>query len=144
MYYCNVINNEIVAGPRPLPSEIAPENALAEGWYPTVFLNMPHQLECNSYLQLIKMFTEVKGTTVECWHEVVNKTEDEVEASTILRYQFVRDERNKKLLLSDWTQLSDAPITSEQKIAWTIYRQQLRDFPAVVDLGNIVWPQEPV
>jgi len=27
---------------------------------------------------------------------------------------------------------------------WKIYRQALRDFPAVVDLDNIVWPVKPI
>lgn len=144
MYYCNVVNQEILAGPRPLPSELTPETAIENNWYPTVFLNMPHQLECNTFLQLIQMRTRVVGTTVECWHEVVNKTADDVEATRILLLQFIREERNKKLLYTDWTQLPNAAgLTQTQKDAWEQYRQQLRDFPNVVDLSNIQWPTEP-
>lgn len=52
--------------------------------------------------------------------------------------------RNALLAESDWTQLSDVPLTSEQKSLWAAYRQQLRDiteqsgFPA-----NINWPVKP-
>jgi len=51
----------------------------------------------------------------------------------------VREQRNKLLADSDWTQLADAPVDSA---IWTAYRQALRDvtkqdgFPF-----NIVWPE---
>lgn len=37
----------------------------------------------------------------------------------------------RKFLLddSDWTQVSDAPISDEDKELWKIYRQKLRDIP---------------
>ncbi len=51
----------------------------------------------------------------------------------------------KKLLTeSDWSMLSDVPMTSEQKSAWIEYRKQLREirlqplFP-----NNINWPKKP-
>lgn len=44
-------------------------------------------------------------------------------------WQDLRLIRNSKLLTSDWTQLPDAPLTEEQKLAWKNYRQQLRDLP---------------
>jgi hypothetical protein len=45
---------------------------------------------------------------------------------------------------TDWTQLPDAPLTTEQKAAWVTYRQALRDiteqttFPETID-----WPVAP-
>ena len=44
-------------------------------------------------------------------------------------WQELRLIRNSKLLTSDWTQIPDAPLTEEQKLAWKNYRQQLRDLP---------------
>ena len=38
-----------------------------------------------------------------------------------------RDMRNRLLMQTDWTQLSDAPLTDTQKKAWADYRQLLRD-----------------
>jgi hypothetical protein len=55
-----------------------------------------------------------------------------------------RQQRNALIANSDWTMLPDAPLTSAQKIAWSSYRQALRDissqtgFPAVID-----WPVQP-
>ena len=39
----------------------------------------------------------------------------------------VRNERDRLLAKSDWTQLPDADLTIEQKIAYKLYRQELRD-----------------
>lgn len=53
----------------------------------------------------------------------------------------VRNDRNRLLIQSDWTQVSDAPV---DQVAWASYRQELRDltkqqgFPV-----NISWPSKP-
>lgn len=57
----------------------------------------------------------------------------------------VRQERDKKLYQSDWTQVADAPVDSS---AWATYRQALRDFPSTIDpstasLEDLVWPTSP-
>ncbi len=31
---------------------------------------------------------------------------------------------------SDWTQMPDSPLSDEQRAAWAVYRQALRDAPA--------------
>jgi len=55
----------------------------------------------------------------------------------------VRLERNVRLADCDWTQLADAPLTTEEKAAWATYRQDLRDisdqsgFPT-----DITWPSQ--
>lgn len=41
--------------------------------------------------------------------------------------ELMRAERDRLLVLSDWTQVADAPVDRD---AWATYRQQLRDFPA--------------
>lgn len=53
----------------------------------------------------------------------------------------VRNWRNAKLVASDWTQTSDAPV---DKIAWATYRQALRDLPASnADAQKIELPNAP-
>jgi hypothetical protein len=42
----------------------------------------------------------------------------------------MRAQRDAFLAASDWTQTLDAPLTDEQRQAWTTYRQALRDFPS--------------
>lgn len=61
-----------------------------------------------------------------------------------LEMQKLRIARNQKLTACDWTQLSDAPLTNEQRVAWATYRQQLRDLPEnVIDPASPIWPSEP-
>lgn len=42
----------------------------------------------------------------------------------------LRRERNQRLSVCDWTQVADSPLSAEQKTAYAVYRQALRDFPA--------------
>jgi len=52
--------------------------------------------------------------------------------------------RNNILITTDWTQLSDNPLTTEQRQAWATYRQALRDLPAnTTDPRNPTWPTKP-
>lgn len=53
----------------------------------------------------------------------------------------IRNERNKKLSESDWTQVEDAPV---DKAAWATYRQALRDVPAQSGFPwDVTWPTQP-
>jgi hypothetical protein len=53
----------------------------------------------------------------------------------------IRAWRNRQLALSDWTQLSDAPVN---KSAWATYRQELRDMMQQTnDPKVIVFPVPP-
>lgn len=62
----------------------------------------------------------------------------------------VRAERNRRLALSDYTQLQDSPLSETQRAEWAVYRQALRDiaeqdgFPwgGVDDIG-VPWPVAP-
>lgn len=59
----------------------------------------------------------------------------------------VRVVRNKMLSQSDWTQMSDADLTEDQKSLWTSYRQELRDLDFVstniTNVDDVVWPDSP-
>jgi hypothetical protein len=58
-----------------------------------------------------------------------------------LTWDSIRAERNFLLSQSDWTQLADAPLSPEQKQAWTVYRQALRDVPSsFATPEEVVWP----
>ena len=53
----------------------------------------------------------------------------------------VREERDRLLSQSDWTQLADAQV---DKSAWAAYRQALRDIPAQPGFPfEVVWPVKP-
>jgi hypothetical protein len=56
----------------------------------------------------------------------------------------VRAERDEKLFKSDWTQVNDVALTSEQINLWKIYRQELRDITTQSGFPlNVVWPVQP-
>ena len=56
----------------------------------------------------------------------------------------LRLKRNQMLTESDWTQMPDVKLSVEQKNAWTIYRQTLRDLPASFNSkGKVEWPIAP-
>lgn len=60
----------------------------------------------------------------------------------------VRGRRLDKLNTSDWTQVSDVPLTDAKKAEWATYRQSLRDMPTLVDsdtssVDSLTWPTEP-
>ena len=145
MIYCKVIDGLVVEGPSRLPNNVPESLATEQGWYPTVFLNMPHHIEpdCNPVTQVIRMNSVFTGLQVECTYFIADKSTDDIQATEVLLMGIVREERNNKLLKSDWTQLPNAPLTDGQKTAWENYRNALRNFPATVNLSNVVWPTPP-
>ena len=66
--------------------------------------------------------------------------------STILNWSKVVLIRNFLLSDSDWTQLGDAQLTTQQKADWVTYRQKLRDIPqdqAEASAATVVFPVTP-
>ena len=64
---------------------------------------------------------------------------DELEKSEALR--LLREQRNRRLVNTDWWASSDL-IMTEAQIA---YRQALRDITEIyTSLDNVVWPEEPI
>lgn len=62
----------------------------------------------------------------------------------VARGMMARGRRNRILRNSDWTQVTDAPITAAQRTQWATYRQALRDLPNAPGFPDTVtWPQEP-
>jgi hypothetical protein len=59
-------------------------------------------------------------------------------------WERLRGQRNYMLATSDWSQLTDAPLTSAEKSAWAAYRQELRDLPEnTEDPKEVTWPLQP-
>ena len=56
----------------------------------------------------------------------------------------IREERASKLAASDWTVLTDSPLTTAKKTEWKTYRQALRDITSAEGFPhNVTWPSEP-
>ena len=64
--------------------------------------------------------------------------------TTTYQWQMLRNQRDDKLLLCDWSQGNDTPLGSSKKTEWATYRQALRDLPSnTSDPKNPTWPSEP-
>lgn len=59
----------------------------------------------------------------------------------------LRQRRNALIASSDWTVLSDSPLSATEKTAWLEYRQDLRDITVGVDtvakVNAVVFPDKP-
>lgn len=93
------------------------------------------------------VYTYVDGKVV-----VREKTSEELAAEaaagaeiiTISKMIELREERNKLLAESDWTQVVDSPLDDTTKAEWQTYRQALRDITETYSsLDDIVWPTKP-
>lgn len=82
----------------------------------------------------------VNGEWVLLW-DVIQKTQEQLDEEAEIEAEAIRSSRNKKLSLSDWTQVDDAPV---DKAAWAAYRQGLRDLPSQAGFPwDVTWPVEP-
>lgn len=81
-------------------------------------------------------------TTVNEYHFKADYVVYFVDLGDSPKLELIRQQRNSKLSECDWTQLPDAPLSSEQKQEWAEYRQALRDLPQLQNL-NVNAPQWP-
>jgi len=84
-----------------------------------------------------EVLTPEIGTTGEITAPVA--TQPVVDAATAARSQ-----RNMLLAQSDWTQLPDSRLSSEEAELWAEYRQALRDVPQQEGFpDSVLWPVSP-
>ena len=91
----------------------------------------------------------IDGQWTETWIEVPQYDDPTQQAQLILEAteaQWGKVRANRELLLqqSDYTMMSDCPITNESKAEFITYRQLLRDVTTQPDPFNIDWPICPV
>ena len=80
-----------------------------------------------------------KNQTLPTEDEVNKKLKELQEGEPM---KLLREERNKRLSETDWTQLPDIPEST--KNAWQSYRQGLRDITETYSsLDDVVWPDKP-
>ncbi|NDB57024.1 hypothetical protein EB001_01005 [bacterium] len=83
-----------------------------------------------------------KKTVIQEWKKR-SLTEKEQKEYIKMRWQEIRNLRNKLLLESDWTQANDQPIKIKSK--WTQYREDLRNIPNKFnDPREVIFPKKPV
>ena len=95
-----------------------------------------------------KSFLDTSSLTMPSETEINNKIA-ELDAAEPMR--LLREERDEKLLETDWTQNPDVPDATKTK--WQAYRQALRDLPSTadpklnagyhLDQDSVTWPTKP-
>ena len=68
-------------------------------------------------------------------------------------FNLLRQERNKRIAETDWTQLKDIDLDIIRERNWKNYRQALRDLPSKsnpkldsigkLDMSSVNWPDKP-
>ena len=68
-------------------------------------------------------------------------------------FKLLREERNKLISETDWTQLKDIDLDIIRERNWKNYRQALRDLPSKstpkldnngnLDMSSVIWPDKP-
>jgi hypothetical protein len=109
--------------------------------------NIHQVIEVARDTNYLKNYTEtlpilIYGVYYQNW-DITDATEEEINQRIESQWSQIRSIRNQYLSDCDWTQLSDSPLTAEQKTAWATYRQELRDITLQEDPFNIVWPTKP-
>ena len=85
------------------------------------------------------------------WKQVANNKIEELKISEPFR--LLREERNKLIAETDWTQLKDIDLDIIRERNWKNYRQALRDLPSKstpkldsngnLDMTSVSWPDKP-
>tara|TARA_B100000212_G_scaffold225832_1_gene171462 strand:+ start:130 stop:558 length:429 start_codon:yes stop_codon:yes gene_type:complete len=84
------------------------------------------------------------------WEQVKTKYDELVSAEPL---KLLREERNKLIAATDWTQLKDIDLDIIRERNWKNYRQALRDLPSKstpkldsngdLDMTSVTWPDKP-
>ena len=85
----------------------------------------------------------VDGAWVRNW-TVTALTAEEISAIDENQAVSMRQTRNAKLQLCDWTHLTDSALDEDAKSAWAVYRASLRAVPEQEGFPwSVTWPAEP-
>jgi hypothetical protein len=103
--------------------------------YPVTVLDKP-EYDANTHYLAQSDFYQVDGK----WQ--VHYTPEQLPYEQVA--DTIREERDRLLTASDWTQVDDTPLTNAKKIEWAQYRQELRDIPQQDGFPfEVLWPVNP-
>jgi hypothetical protein len=86
---------------------------------------------------------DLNKNVVNVSYTVVNLTPEELQIRRKQVKSHYSIQRNAFLQITDFTQLSDAPISEEAKQQFSVFRQQLRTMFEIEDYSNLQWPDRP-
>lgn len=147
MDYILIENNTVKGYPTTLPQNwkdvsnfylLDQEKLRQYGWFPVRVV--PANKSENDVVTGQRF--EIGTTEVVQYEEIRQKTNEEIQTETNIRWENIRVQRDRLLLECDWTQLADVNLTNINE--WKTYRQALRDITTQSDPKNVVWPTKPV
>jgi len=116
------------------------------GWLPLVEINVTPAANQTFDTDVVT----VEADRVLLIHRARDMTAAEIAGRDASYMSTLRNERNEKLVASDWTQASDYPsiifpLSDDKRGEWAAYRQSLRDLPGTADMRSwpSIWPTEP-
>jgi len=127
------------------PKTVSAATMAAYGMYPVSYEAAPdydaatHRLEISNTPSLVNGEWKLTKT-------VVALTANEIQARDENTAYSNRTKRNKLLADSDWTQMNDSPLSSADKTAWAVYRDELRnitDQDYWPNMSDDDWPVSP-
>ena len=148
MRYVYVENGQIASEHRVLPNswsnisnfDILDADSLKQfGWYPYRFI----ETTIPSGYTIDGSYYEITDDEVLEIQTTRPLTDEEQQTIIDSHWANIRSRRNTELNESDWTQISDSPLTAEKKEEWQIYRQSLRDITTQLNPSSIEWPTPP-
>ena len=155
--YVLVVNNEIVSSPAALPNNYKnisnlfalSDEQLAdlswsgnnEGFWvvnsdPLPTINIQQKIETSYSLNIENKTCHESFTVVD-----VTPSEEEIRKNRI--ETSIRMIRDQYLVITDFTQLPDSPISDAAKLDFKNFRQQLRTMLDIPDVTQAVWPTIP-
>jgi len=148
MKYVYVENSVVASESRSLPTSwnnISNFNCLDQstlkdyGWFPYRFV----QTDIPDGYKVDGSYIEILEDEVVEYQTKRLKTQEEINEEIQNAWVDVRARRGIYLAESDWTQISDSPLSDEMKTEWRIYRQALRDITNYDSPWSIDWPNKP-
>lgn len=156
--YIHVINNEKKSNPSILPetyknitnfhllsddqiSDLSWSGNNGEGWWlvesdPLPSINFKQKIITTYTLNVVNKTCQ-ESYVVE---NLITSEQEELNNRVIVSLRTVRD---RYLSMTDFTQLSDLPISDQSKLDFKNFRQQLRDMFNDNNINNINWPLIP-
>jgi hypothetical protein len=133
-------NNLETNAPELLPDLTWQDNSDLGFWL-AVFDKKP---SCNIDQKLIENHTVEPSTkTCKVSYAIQDIESSEVNIRTTQLKQNIRMMRDRYLVITDFTQLSDSPISDAAKLDFKNFRQQLRTMLDIPDVTQAVWPTIP-
>ena len=155
--YVLVVNNEIVSSPAPIPQNyknISNFYALSdeylvdlswsgnEGGFWLVNSDVMPTIDITQNIASKYSLNIVNKTCRESF-VITNASPEGQEIRKNRIKSRIRMIRDQYLVITDFTQLSDSPISDSSKLDFKIFRQDLRVMLDVPDVTKVVWPNIP-